>query len=67
MANYYLTEKEYVRNNSDCHFDFAATRGIAYMASQSTVGLLPEWRSWSYPIDSDNSAAVGKDLRGALH
>jgi hypothetical protein len=28
------------------------------------VGLLPEWRTWPDPFDSDHSASAGPDLGG---
>ena len=57
-------EKQNVGNNFDCHRRFAVAGGTPLLASQQAVGLLPEWRAWFDPFNSDHPVAAGADLSG---
>lgn len=57
-------EAQYVRNYFDRRRGFDVARCPAHLASQSRVGLLPEWRTWLDSFDSDHSDAVGPVLGG---
>ena len=56
--------RKYVRNYFNRRRDFDVTWCTPQLASQPTVGLLPEWRAWLGPFDSDHTVTVGPDLGG---
>jgi hypothetical protein len=57
-------EKHHVGNYFDRRFGVAVIGGAAHMASQPTVGLLPEWRTWLDSYGSDHPVGAGSDLAG---
>ena len=57
-------EKHHVRNDFDRRLDFDVAGCSAHLASQPTVGLLPEWLAWLDPFDSDHPGTVGPVLGG---
>ena len=56
--------EHHVRKDIDRHLDFDVAGRTTHVASQPELGLLPEWRDWLDPFDSDHPAAVGPDLAG---
>jgi hypothetical protein len=58
-------EKQYVGNYFDRRFGVAVIGGAAHVASQPTVGLLPEWRAWLDYYGSDHPVTAGSDLGGS--
>ena len=55
-------EKRYAWNNFDYHCNFNAGGCNAHLASQPTMGLLSQRRTWIGPSDFSHFAAIGSDL-----
>jgi len=59
-------ENHHAGHNLDRHPDFNVSGGIAHMAAQPQLGLLPEWRVGPDPVDPAHPAAVGPHLVGRI-
>jgi len=51
-------------NHIDRRRHSALAGGTAHVASQPTVGLLPQWRAWPDSFDFDHPARVGPVIGG---
>jgi len=56
----------HVRNYFTCCSYFNASWGTAHLASQPSVGILSEWRTWSGPFDTDHIFIDGQALKGRM-
>jgi len=56
---------EHTRNYVDRDFDLGIVWGVATVVSQQKLGLLPEWRAGTGPLDRHHSAGCRPDLNHA--
>ncbi len=56
---------KHARNYIDCDFDLGIVWCVAKVVAQQKLGLLPEWRNGTGPLDRCHSAGSRADLNHA--